>query len=131
MIKFNNQIISKKREILWTFSKQLGDRYNAGQNADKGSMHDFVNRNIKNKLNDKQKQTLESRNPYFNVRINYSINGHEKREITRVQWIHSEPFQTFLERFRNLSDSRGAIVTLIPKAGKSSDTIKGWRPIKG
>ena len=50
MIKFNNQIISEKREIISTFSKQLGDRYNACQNADKATMHDFVDRNIKNKL---------------------------------------------------------------------------------
>ena len=38
-------------------------------------------------------------------------------------------FQLSVEEGSFPSTLREAIVTLIPKAGKSSDTIKGWRPI--
>ena len=130
----------KKDDILKHFSDNLQAKYRKNTNA--RNPNDFLEKNIKRKLSDEQKNRLDA--PLTKQELYVALMSMQKGKTPGTNGFTSEFFKHFwsllgaflyrashegLNNKSLLLSHRESIVTLIPKQGKPKDSVKGWRPI--
>ena len=140
-LKIEGQIFSKTFSILNEFTKDLAKKYGKDQNPSP-SMKNFITKNISNTLNMNERILLdqpitfeELTNAMRNMKKGKSpgSNGFTacffRRFWDKLGPLLHRAFAYALENNKTLMMHQEGIVTMIPKAGKPPDSIKGWRPI--
>ena len=141
-LSIDGNTVYKKAQILSAFSNHFKKRYSSVPNDCNPSISDFVKRNIRSRLSIEQKLRLEE--PISMNELTSSLmlmksgkspgsNGFTA-SFFKYFWDHIGTFlfRTFKKSVEDLSfprTFREAVITLIPKIGKPTDSIKGWRPI--
>ena len=142
-LSVNDKTITKKKDILSQFTQFLENKYSVPNEHPDVDVESYINQNIIRKLNNDQKQKLdepltfsELTNTLFSFKKGRSpgSNGFTA-DFFKHFWEYIGIFlhRTFQENVKKnmiTLSHRESIITLIPKAGKSSlNSLKDWRPI--
>ena len=132
---------TKQKDIMSLFSQTLKQKYSPQQDFEPDSS--FIKNNITGTLSEEEKSLLNKEITFDELTVTAlkcmkkgktpGSNGFSV-DFFRCFW---NPVGIFLFRAFQESHSKGtilqthreSIITLIPKAGKSSHSLKGWRPI--
>ena len=139
-IKVNEKIVTDKTQILELFSENIRNKYK--------KIHlpvtpkEYLQNNIVQKLSEEQKRALDT--PLSQNELQAALKNMKKgktpgsngftAEFFKLFWVYLGVFlyRAWLEKFnnnKNLSTHNESIITLIPKAGSQSNSLKAWRPI--
>ena len=132
--------ITKQKDIMSLFSQTLKQKYSPQQDFEPDSS--FIKNNITGTLSEEEKSLLNKEITFDELTTALKCMKKGKTpgsngfsvDFFRCFW---NPVGIFLFRAFQESHSKGtilqthreSIITLIPKAGKSSHSLKGWRPI--
>ena len=134
------QTITKSDAILSLFSKTLQEKYTV-QDTTEIDLN-FIQNNVTEKLSEIEKQTLDSE--FTLQELSTALQGMKKGKTPGSNGFSVDFFRCFwkqlgvflhraleysFSRGKALSTHRESIITLIPKAGRPSHSLKGWRPI--
>ena len=139
-LRSNDKILSKKSDILNELTAHFTSKYSV--NTECQDPTNYLQRNIKRKLNETQKATLDE--PLTLGELSSALTSMKKGKSPGVNGFTAPFFKQFwsylgiflLRVFNHniteghlINSFREGVITLIPKAGKPADTVKGWRPI--
>ena len=124
--------------ILHKFSEDLSRKYSKAHEL---PPKQFISKNVSMTLNENEREALEQ--PLSFKELTDSLNKMKKGKSPgsngytasfRYFWKQLGPFlhRAFvfcIQNGKTLTTHREGIITMIPKAGKPVDSIKGWRPI--
>ena len=136
----NDQLITNKAEILSQVTSHLKNKYNVLDNS--FSPTEYAAENVTKKLSESQKYELDR--PLTLAELSTALASMKKGRSPGSNGFTADFFKHFwnyigIFLFRTIENSiksgslplshRESIVTLIPKAGKSLNSPKDWRPI--
>ena len=139
-IKYKDKTITRQSKILSLFTNALQEKYRVPKDIEPDL--EFIKRNITNTLSNHEKNALEEDLTF--QELSTSLRNMKKGktpgsngftvDFYRCFW---NPLGVLLHRAVKYCFSQGdippthheSIITLIPKAGKSSHLLQGWRPI--
>lgn len=141
-LQVNGEVLSEKKEIIHVFSKHYADKYGEREEASESGIDEYLRRNIKKTLCEEQKRKLDE--PISTGELKEALMAMKKGKSPGSNGFTASFFKHFWDYlgsflFRSFQQSteegslsvtqREAIITLIPKTGRSPDTVGGWRPI--
>ena len=141
VLKIGEQHLSRTSSILQAFTDDLSKKYSK-DHIMPPSAHQFISDNITTSLNINERMLLDQ--PLSFKELTEAMQGMKKGKspgsngytacFFKYFWNKLGPFlyRAFIfcsHLDKTLQSHREGVITMIPKAGKSPDSIKAWRPI--
>lgn len=139
-LKIDNEVITDNKQIIQYFSDNLQTKYRAkSSNTD---IKNYLQNHVERKVSQEQRNALEMSLTLHELHT--ALLSMKKGKTPGANGFTSGFFKQFwdflgiflyratmegLQSERSLPSHRESVVTLIPKQGKPSDSLKGWRPI--